>query len=88
LRLAGGRSFCNSYGTAYELGPGGALRFRGFQSTLVGCYGPDSLETRFSRALSETRRIEIDSTQLSLVADNGSRLVFVLVTDSADASGR
>ena len=88
LRLAGGWTFCNAYGTAYELGPGDALRFRGFQSTLVGCAGPDSLEARFSRALSETRRIEIDSTRLALVTDDGGRLEFVLVADSVDASGR
>lgn len=82
LRSASGWSFCNSYGTAYELGPGGTLRFHGFQSTLVGCNGPDSLEARFFRGLSETRRIELDSAQLELVADNGTRLTFVLVSDS------
>ena len=84
LRRAGGWSFCNGYGTAYALGPAGALRFHGFQSTLVGCDGPDSLETRFFRALHATRRIELDSAQLALVADNGSRLTFVLVATSGD----
>ena len=88
LRRAGGWSFCNGYGTAYDLGPGDTLRFHGFQSTLVGCDGPDSLETRFSRGLSETRRIEVDSTRLALIAADGSRLVFRLAADSVDSPGR
>jgi heat shock protein HslJ len=81
-RIAGGWSFCNGYGTAYELGAGGALRFHGFESTLVGCDGPDSLETRFFRGLADTRRVDLDSTRLALVAEDGSRLVFVIVPDS------
>ena len=88
MRSAGGWSFCNGYGTAYELGPGGTLRFHGFQSTLVGCDGPDSLETRFFRGLHETRRIELDSARLALVAENGSRLTFVLVADRVDPAVR
>src|SRR5688500_397204 len=83
LRSAGGWSVCNGYGTAYELGPGDALRFQGFQSTLVGCDGPDSLETRFFRGLHETRRIELDSARLALVAEDGKRLTFVLSEKSA-----
>ena len=82
-RSAGGWSFCNGYGTAYELGPGGALRFHGFQSTLVGCDGPDSLESRFFRGLSETRRVQLDSAGLVLIAANGGRLTFVLASDTA-----
>lgn len=85
---AGGWSFCNGYGTAYKLGPGDMLRFHGFQSTLVGCDGPDSLETRFFRGLHETRRIELDSARLALVAENGSRLTFVLVANSVDRTVR
>jgi heat shock protein HslJ len=88
MRSAGGWSFCNGYGTAYELGPGGTLRFHGFQSTLVGCDGPDSLETRFFRGLHETRRIELDSARLALVAENGTRLTFVLVANSVDPAVR
>jgi heat shock protein HslJ len=80
---AGGWSFCNGYGTAYEFGPGDRLRFHGFQSTLVGCDGPDSLETRFFRALHLTQRFELDSTTLSLVAADGSRITFVPAPDSA-----
>jgi hypothetical protein len=76
-RNAGGWSFCNGYGTAYELGPGDQLRFHGFESTLVGCDGPDSLETRFFRGLGSTQRYELDSASLSLVAADGSRLRFV-----------
>jgi hypothetical protein len=76
-RRAGGWSFCNGYGTAYELGPGDTLRFFGFESTLVGCNGPDSLETRYFRALANTRRFELDSASLNLVAADGSRLRFV-----------
>jgi heat shock protein HslJ len=79
---AGGWSFCNGYGTAYHLGPGDQLRFEGFQSTLVGCYGPDSLETRFFRHLANTRRFEIDSSALSLIAADSSRLTFALLPDS------
>ena len=86
--LAGGRSFCNAYGTAYELGPGGAFRFRGFESTLVGCDGPDSLETRFFRGLNETRRVELDATRLELVTEKGSRLIFVPSAESADSAPR
>ena len=80
--MAGGWSFCNGYGSAYELGPGDQVRFHQFQSTLVGCDGPDSLETRFFRALAETRRFELDSSALSLVAADGSRLMFVPAPDS------
>lgn len=78
---AGGRSFCNSYGTAYIQGPGDQLRFHGFESTLVGCDGPDSLETRFFRALAATRRFVVDSAtspaRLHLTGSDGSRLTFV-----------
>ena len=78
---AGGRSFCNSYGTAYFRGPGDQLRFQGFESTLVGCDGPDSLETRYFQALAATRRFVIDSATspatLHLIAADGSRLMFV-----------
>ena len=83
---AGGWSFCNGYGMAYVLGPGDQLAFRHFQSTLVGCDGPDSLETRYFRALGNTRRFEMDVTTLSLIAADGSRLTFVAASDSA--SGR
>ena len=65
-RTAGGWSVCNGYGTAYTLGPADTLRFHGFQSTLVGCDSPDSLETRFFRGLHETRRIEVDGSFLGL----------------------
>jgi heat shock protein HslJ len=72
---AGGRSFCNGYGTPYEL-RGDSLRLTRIESSAVGCDGPDSLETRFFRALWRTRRFEIDSTQLVLVAEDGTRLTF------------
>ena len=80
---AGGWSFCNGYGAGYVLGPGDSLRFRQFQSTLVGCNGPDSLETRYFRALSVTRRFALEDSTLQLVAEDGSRLVFVAAPDSA-----
>ena len=80
---AGGWSFCNGYGMAYALGPGDQLGFRHFQSTLVGCDGPDSLETRYFRALANTRRFEMNETTLSLFAGDGSRLTFVAASDSA-----
>ena len=80
---AGGWSFCNGYGTNYAVGPGDQLRFRGFQSTLVGCDGPDSLETRFFRALGATRRFAFDSAALHLIAEDGSRLIFVAAPDGA-----
>ena len=83
LRSAGGWSFCNGYGTAYALGPGDQLRFRGFHSTLVGCDGPDSLETRFFRALGSTRRFAFDSAALHLIAEDGSRLIFVAAPEGA-----
>ena len=81
--LAGGRSFCNGYGTAYKLGPADTLRFSGFESTLVGCDGPDSLETRFFRGLSATRRVALDASRLTLIASDGSQLRFVPASDSA-----
>ena len=81
MRTAGGWSFCNGYGTAYELGPRDTLRFHGFESTLVGCDGPDSLESRFFRGLHQTRRIELDSTRLGLVGEDGTRLLFVLCAE-------
>lgn len=82
--LAQGWSFCNGYGAAYAVGPHGRLRFGPFQSTLVGCNGPDSLETRFFRGLANTVRFELTSSSLSLVAADGSRLMFVRSsTDSA-----
>lgn len=75
---AGGRSFCNGYGSPYEL-RGDSLRLTRIESTAVGCDGPDSLETRFFRALWGTRRFELDSTasRLVLVAEDGTRLTFV-----------
>ena len=82
---AGGWSFCNGYGAGYIAGPGDALRFSGFHSTLVGCDGPDSLETRFFRALGATRRFALDSATLVLIADDGTRLTFVR-PDSAKLS--
>lgn len=77
LSRAGGWSVCNGYGAGYKVGPGDQLRFRGYQSTLVGCYGPDSLETRYSRGLAATRRFAIGSDTLVLIAEDGSRLTFV-----------
>jgi hypothetical protein len=65
---AWGWSFCNGYGMVYVTGPGDQLGFRHFQSTLVGCDGPDSLETRYFRALANTRRFEMDAATLSLFA--------------------
>ena len=80
---AGGWSFCNGYGTAYALGPDGQLTFRGFHSTLVGCDGPDSLETRFFRGLASTRRFTIESDTLQLIAEDGSKLMFVPASASS-----
>lgn len=82
---AGGWSFCNGYGTSYAIGPGDQLRFRGSESTLVGCDGPDSLETRFFRALASTRRFALDSNALHLIAEDGSRLIFVAAPESANS---
>jgi hypothetical protein len=79
---AGGWSFCNGYGTTYEVGPGDRLQFHQFQSTLVGCDGPDSLESRFFRALHRTRRFELDAATLDLIAEDGSRLTFVASPDT------
>jgi heat shock protein HslJ len=73
---AGGRSFCNGYGTPYEL-RGDSLRLTRIVSSAVGCDGPDSLETRFFRALWGTRRFELDTARLILIAEDGTRLVFV-----------
>jgi heat shock protein HslJ len=72
---AGGRSFCNGYGGPVLL-RGDSLEIREIMSSAVGCDGPDSLETRFFRALRSTRRFELDSTTLRLVAADGSRAVF------------
>ena len=75
---AGGRSFCNGYGSPYEI-RGDSLRLTRIESSAVGCDGPDSLETRFFRALWGARRFQLDSagTQLVIVADDGTRLSFV-----------
>ena len=75
---AGGRSFCNGYGSPYDL-RGDSLRLTRIESSAVGCDGPDSLETRFFRALWATRRFELDSVpkRLVLVAEDGTRLTFV-----------
>ena len=74
---AGGRSFCNGYGSPYAL-RGDSLRLTRIESSAVGCDGPDSLETRFFRALWSTRRFELDSAggQLVLIAEDGTRLTF------------
>jgi heat shock protein HslJ len=74
----GGRTFCNGYGSPYEL-RGDSLRLTRIESSAVGCDGPDSLETRFFRALWGTRRFELDSTdtRLVLVAEDGTQLTFV-----------
>lgn len=75
---AGGRSFCNRYGTPYEL-RGDSLRLTLIESTAVGCDGADSLETRFFRGLWRTRRFELDSAaaRLVLITEDGTRLTFV-----------
>src|SRR5688500_15240550 len=75
---AGGRSFCNGYGSPYEL-RGDSLRLTRIESSAVGCDAPDSLETRFFRALWATRHFELASaaTLLVLVAEDGTRLTFV-----------
>lgn len=75
---AGGRSFCNGYGSPYTL-RGDSIRLTRIESSAVGCDGPDSLETRFFRALWGARRFELDSAggQLVLVAQDGTRLTFV-----------
>jgi heat shock protein HslJ len=73
---AGGRSFCNGYGSPYEL-RGDSLRLTRIESSAVGCDGPDSLETHFFRALWGTRRFELDSARLVLIAADGTRLTFV-----------
>ncbi len=83
-RQAGGWSFCNSYGMAYVLGPGDQLAFRHFESTLVGCNGPDSLETRYFRVLSNTRRFKMEAATFTLHAGDGGRLTFVAAPDSAE----
>ena len=72
---AGGRSFCNGYGSPFVL-DGDSLRITRIESSAVGCDGPDSLETRFFRALRNTRRFEMDSTMLALIAADGSRMIF------------
>ena len=77
----GGRSFCNAYGGPYEL-RGDSLRIGEIISTAVGCDGTDSLETLFSRALRETRRFEVDSLTLVLIAGDGSRAIFTLADSS------
>src|SRR5688500_18725873 len=74
---AGGRSFCNGYGGPVIL-RGDSLRVPEIMSTAVGCDGPDSLETRFFRALRETRRFTFAGDTLALLgADSSRRLVFV-----------
>ena len=71
----GGRSFCNGYGGPFAI-RGDSLRMERIESSGVGCDGPDSLETRFFRGLRETRRFELDSASLVLIAGDGSRLAF------------
>ncbi len=70
----GGRSFCNGYGGPFVL-RGDSLRFPGIVSSAVGCDGPDSLETRFFRALRETRRFALAGDTLTLLGADGSRLL-------------
>lgn len=77
---AGGRSFCNGYGGPYEL-RGDSLAITRIESTAVGCDGPDSLETRFFRALRETRTFEVDSARLVLLGEGGALLTFVRAAD-------
>ena len=78
----GGRSFCNGYGGPYSV-DGDSLRMTRIESSAVGCDGPDSLETRFFRGLRETRRFALDSTALTLIAGDGTSLVFVPVDTTA-----
>lgn len=82
----GGRSFCNGYGGPYTV-RGDSLRITRIESTAVGCDGPDSLETRFFRGLRETRRFALDSAVLTLIAADGTRLVFV-PADTARVPGQ
>lgn len=74
--IAGGRSFCNGYGGPFDL-EGDSLQIREIMSTAVGCDHPDSLETRFFRALRLTRRYRLLGDSLTLLADDGPALVFV-----------
>jgi hypothetical protein len=55
---------------------GDSLWIREVVSSAVGCDGPDSLETRYFRALGLTRRFEVDSAELRLLASDGTRLTF------------
>jgi heat shock protein HslJ len=73
---AGGRSFCNGYGGPYVL-RGDSLRIDRIVSSAVGCDSPDSLETRFFRGLYNTRRFELGSAALILIAGDGTRMTFV-----------
>ena len=74
---AGGRSFCNGYGGPFVL-RGDSLRIPEIVSTAVGCDSTDSLETRFFRALRETRRFAlVDDTLALLGADSSRLLLFV-----------
>ena len=79
----GGRSFCNGYGGPYSV-DGDSLRMTRIESSAVGCDGPDSLETRFFRGLRETRRFALDSTALTLIAGDGTRLIFVPVDTTSE----
>jgi heat shock protein HslJ len=71
---AGGRSFCNGYGGPFLL-RGDSLRIPEIVSTAVGCDNTDSLETRFFRALRETRRFAFAGDTLSLLGADSSRLL-------------
>jgi len=82
---AGGRSFCNGYGSPYEL-RGDSLRFTEIVSSAVGCDSPDSLETRFFRALRGTRRFALDSARLVLLAEDGTRLLTFVPAGAGSAA--
>jgi heat shock protein HslJ len=80
---AGGRSFCNGYGGPFVLHDD-SLRITRIESSAVGCDGADSLETRFFRALRDTRRFELDSMALVLITENGTRIAFVPADDAVN----
>lgn len=72
----GGRSFCNGYGSPFTV-RGDSMLIPRIESSAVGCDGPDTVETRFFRGLRMTRRFVLSSDSLSLIAEDGSALVFV-----------
>lgn len=71
---ANGTGGCNSFGTEYQAGTDGKLRFGPITATLMAC---DDLqkETAYFQALEQVRQFKVEEGRLTLSSDDGKALL-------------